>query len=156
MRPLDLLQSWVSSPHPCIIQWEPSTRSRDQYWPIRGQETTDLWWHDAQSGKINYLSIFIIKTRLRECWLFLPDLEHLRAPSDVPTPSKPRARNLRNILSHNLGLNVSKYSDWALCPLCLTHLTVTPHSRLRSMLQVKTQYLSNQEWRWRRWQKDGV
>ena len=55
-----------------ISQWEASIR----LW-VTNERPGNHWPQMTRRGEINYLSIFIIKTHRRECWLFVSDLEHL-------------------------------------------------------------------------------
>ena len=141
MRPLDLLQSRVSSlHHPITSQYSGHVTCIDQSearnkvtWPVLTNQGPGNHWplttQRATDREINYLSIFIIKTHLRECWLFLSDLEDFVSAhsKSMPTPSKPRARSLKDIFGHNLGLNVSKIFQHSF-------VSTLPNSSLRSML----------------------
>ena len=77
-----------------ISQWEARIRPE---WPISGQETTDLWWHDA--GKLITCPYLLLKPILENVDYLCPTLRiSVCFVCGVPsTPSQPQARNLRNI-----------------------------------------------------------
>ena len=88
-----------------ISQWEASIRlwvtnerpASGSEWPMSGQETTDLRWHDA--GKLITCPYLLLKPIVENVDYLYPTLSiFVCLVCGVPsTPSQPQARNLRNI-----------------------------------------------------------